>query len=108
MKPSADVLDAHSGIPLLFKLSDMAAIGPLTMARVDFLAVQTNQIFLAADVKIIGELLAFQIACKREMGLSGKRSAFTLSGSVRSGITATMLGIPAGNICAAVERGARG
>jgi len=27
----------------------------------------------------VGELLAFQIACKRELGLIGKQSAFTLS-----------------------------
>jgi len=40
----------------------MAATGPLTVARVNFLAVRRNQILLAADLKIIGELLAFQIA----------------------------------------------
>ena len=36
---------ARSGILLLFNLSDMASIESLTMARVNFLAVQINQVF---------------------------------------------------------------
>jgi len=57
----------------------MAAIGPLTMARINVLRVQTNQTLLAVDFRDIGELLAFQIT--REMSLiSGGQVA--LSGSL--------------------------
>ena len=56
---------AHSGIPLLL----MAATGPLTMARVNFLVVQTNWTPLGAEFRVIWELWAFWVACIREVGL---------------------------------------
>jgi len=80
------------------------------MARVDFLAVRTNQTLLAADFRDIGELWAFWIACIGKMGVIGGGHV-TLPGSVELGISVTALGILEGNICAAVwtyERGARG
>ena len=58
----------HLGIPLLFKLSDMAAIGPLTMARVNFV-VRMNQTLLAANFRDIEKLWAFQVTCIREISL---------------------------------------
>jgi len=88
----------------------MAAIVPLTMARVNFLAVWTNQTLLAADFRDIGKLWAFWIACIGKMGVIGGRH-ITLSGSVKLRISVAALGILEGNIRAAVwtyERGTRG
>ena len=100
---------AHSGISLLFNLSDMASIGPLTMARDNVIRVQTSQTLLVVDFRDIGELWYFQITCIREMGLTNGGQV-TLSGNVKLRIVTTILGILEGNICAAVctyEKGAR-
>jgi len=87
----------YSGIVLQFKLSDMAAIGPLTMAQDNVLRVQMNQNLLAADLGDIGELWNFQIACIREMSLINGGHV-TLSGNVTLRIVTIMLGILEGKI----------
>jgi len=46
----------------------MAAIGPLTMARVNFV-VRMNQTPLAANFRDIEKLWAFQVTCIREISL---------------------------------------
>jgi len=88
----------------------MAAIVPLTVARINFLAVRADQTLLAADSGGIGELWAFWIACIGKMGLiSGGH--ITLPISVKLGVAVTALGVLEGDICAAVwtcERGAGG
>jgi len=87
----------YSGIVLQFKLSDMGAIGPLTMAQDNVLRVQMNQNLLAADLGDIGELWDFQIACIREMSLINGGHV-TLSGNVTLRIVTIMLGILEGKI----------
>jgi len=59
------------------------------MARDNVLAVQKNYTLRAVNFKVIGELMAFQIACIREMG----GGHVTSSGSVKLRITITMPGI---------------
>ena len=67
---------AHSDIPLLIKLSNMALMGPLTT----FYRGSDRPNSFAADYRVTRELLTFQIACIREMDLiSGGH--VTLSGN---------------------------
>jgi len=69
------------------------------MARDNVLAVQKNYTLRAVNFKVIGELMAFQIACIREMG----GGHVTSSESVKLRIAITMPDIMEGNICAAVR-----
>ena len=45
---------AHFGIPLLFKLSDMASKGPLTMAKDNVIRDQTSQTLLVVNFRALG------------------------------------------------------
>ena len=69
------------------------------MARDNVLAVQKNYTLRAVNFKVIGELMAFQIACIREMG----GGHVTSSESVKLRIAITMPGIMERNICVAVR-----
>jgi len=69
------------------------------MARDNVLAVQKNYTLHAVNFKVIGELMAFQIACIREMG----GGHVTSSESVKLRIAITMPGIMERNICVAVR-----
>jgi len=94
VKLSIDVPDDITYTQAFFKLSDMAAIGPLTMARDNVLRYQMNQNLLAADLGDIGELWAFQITCISLIN----GGHVTLSGNVTLRIVTTMLGILEGKI----------